>query len=141
MDLPLNEAEIVLVPVPTAAAMPLASTVATAVSLDIQATEPEILPLLPSEKPPVAVNVAIAPLARETVAGAIVMPVNEALVTVTTSLADVALYNIPLFTEADIVDAPTALPVTTPVLPTLAIPGTEELHVTKLEMSAVLPSE
>lgn len=46
---PLNEAEMVLMPGVKVEAMPVAFNVATAVLLETQVTEPETLPVVPSE--------------------------------------------------------------------------------------------
>jgi hypothetical protein len=63
--------------------------VATLVLLDAQVTEPEILPVLLSEKVPVAVKVTGTPLGVEGVAGLIAIAVIAAAVTVKVALAEV----------------------------------------------------
>lgn len=144
MDIPFSVAEMVALPVRTPVAIPLALTMATDMSLEAQLTEPEILPVVPSEKPPVAVKVVFAPEITDAVRGAIVIAAfTVAAVTVKALLAEVTPpYMVPLFTAAVMLTIPTALPVTTPVPgSTLAVAGAADDHVTRAVISAVVPSE
>ncbi len=139
--MPPAEAVIVQVPAATPVAIPLASTVHTAGSLEAQLTKPDTLPVVVSENAPVAVNVVVLPFAIDMVTGAIVNPVRVDDVTVMVPFAEVVPpYVVPLFNEAVITVAPTALPVTTPVLGvTLAMPEAAVVHVTEVVRSAVVP--
>jgi hypothetical protein len=78
-----------VMPCARAAASPLLFNVATLVSLDAQSTEPEISPVLASEKVPVAVKVTGTPLGVDGVAGLIAIAVIAAAVTVNVALAEV----------------------------------------------------
>ena len=129
----------VQLPALTPVATPLPSTVATAGLLEDHVTDPETLPVVPSEKVPVAVKVVIAPGAIETVGGATVRLFSVAAVTVMAPVPDVTPYTVPLFTDAVIVAVPIVLPVTTPGLATLAVPGAADDQLTDVEMSAVVP--
>ena len=135
------EAVMVEVPAFTAVAMPLALTVATAGALEVQVTEPEMLPLLLSEKVPVAVKVVALPRASDIVKGEIVMPVKLAAVTVITSLVEMVPYPIPLLKEAVTLVVPTAAAVTTPGLTALAMAGAADVQLIKLETSELVPFE
>jgi hypothetical protein len=127
---------------PTAVAIPLALTVATPVLLEVHVAEPDTLPVVLSEKLPVAVKVVVVPAAADGVRGATEIPVRVAPVTVTLSGAEVMTLYALTFMAAVTVAAPTALPVTTPVLgPTLAVLGAADVHVTKVVISAVVPFE
>ena len=106
----------VVLPVPTPVAMPLASTVATVVLLDVQAADPETLPVELSEKLPEAVKVVVVPLAIDVVSGATEMPVSVAAVTDTLTAGAVTTPYVPALEAALIVVVPTALPNTTPEL-------------------------
>lgn len=129
------------VPSPTPVAMPRASMVATVVSLEVQVTEPEILPVVLFENVPVAVKVVVLPLPIDIVAGVIAMLCSVASVTVMLAAGEVMVpYNEGM--AAVMLVVPTATPVTKPVLlPTLAVPGATDVHVTKVVRSAVVPFE
>lgn len=139
--IPLNDAEMVLLPMPTPVAVPLELMVATVVSPDDQATAPDMFPLVLSEKAPLAVKVVVPPLATDIVNGEMVMPVSEAAVTVMLAGGEVTMpYELPM--DAVMLVVPTAMHVTTPVLlPTLAVPGVADVQVTRVVISAVVPFE
>ncbi len=122
-------------PLLTPVAMPLALTVATTALLELQVTEPEMLPLLPSEKLPVAVKVKVAPWTMIAAAGVTAMLETVAVVTVMLSAGEV----IP-FKEAVMVVVPAATGVTTPVPAAIvAVAGLAEVQITELVMSADVP--
>jgi hypothetical protein len=116
--MPLAEAVIAVVPCAKVDAMPLPFKEATVALLDAHATDPEILPVLPSEYVPVAVNVIGEPLATEAADDVMLMPVNTAVVIVKLADDEVILPKL-----AVTVVLPTATPVASPVAaPILAIP-------------------
>jgi hypothetical protein len=107
-------------------ATPLLFNVATPVSLDAQVTEPEILPVLPFEKVPVAVKVTGKPLGVAGVPGLIAIAVITAAVTVKPAVGEVILLAV-----AVTVVLPSATPVATPVaLLMLATPGLADSQIT-----------
>ena len=110
--------------------------VATWVSLDDQLTDPDTLPVCPSEYVPVAVNVTGLPFGVDNASGLTLMLVRAAEVTVRLAAGAV----IPL-TDAVILVLPTAMPVAIPVvLPIVAIDILADVHVTWPVMSAVVAS-
>lgn len=134
--MPFAEAVMVLLPCASEEAMPLAFSVATVVSLDIQVTDPEILPELPSEYVPVAVNVTGVPLGVEDVAGPMLIPVTTAAVTVNGAADEETPFN-----EAVTVVLPTATPVATPVVLLIVVMAlSAAAQATLLVMSVVVLS-
>jgi hypothetical protein len=122
-------------PLLTPVAMPLALTVATAALLELQVTEPEMSPMVVSEKVPLAVNVKVAPRTMMAASGVSAMLETVAVVTVTLSTGEV----IP-FKDAVMVVVPGATGVTTPVpAATVAVAGLADVQTTELVMSADVP--
>jgi len=135
--IPFNAAVMELVPMPAPVAIPLVFSVAAAVLLECQVTVPEMLPLLPSEYMPVAVKVALLPLAMDALPGVTAIPVKVAAVTVMPAAGDVTPLNVAV---TDVV--PTVVPDTTPGwVPMLAIAGSADVQTTCDVMSAVEASE
>jgi hypothetical protein len=134
--MPFAEAVMVVVPCVREEAMPLAFSVATVVSLDVQLAEPEMLPDVPSEYVPVAVKVTGIPFGVEGAVGLMLMPVTVAAVTVSGAAGEIMPLN-----EAITVVMPTATPVATPVeLLILATAVSVACQITLLVMSAVVLS-
>lgn len=122
-------------PLLTPVAMPLALTVATAALLELQVTEPETSPMVVSEKVPLAVKVKVAPRTMMAVGGVSAMLETVAVVTVTLSTGEV----IP-FKEAVMVVVPGATGVTTPVpAATVAVAGLADTQITELVISEDVP--
>ncbi len=122
-------------PLLTPVAMPLALTVATAALLELHVTEPEMSPMVVSEKVPLAVNVKVAPRTMMAACGVTAMLDTVAVVTVTLSTGEV----IP-FKDAVIVVVPGATGVTTPVpAATVAVAGLADVQTTELVISADVP--
>ena len=133
---PLTEAEvavIVVVPVPMVVANPVASTVATELEEDVQVTDGKSW-VLPSSKLPTALNCSAVPSAMDGFAGLTEIEIRCAGTTVTTVLS----VNEP--TVAVIVAEPAARVVTSPVLSTVATVGDDEVQVTPLLKSLLVPS-
>ena len=134
--MPLADAETVVLPCARLEAIPLTLSVATAVLLDVQVTDPETLPVVPSEYVPVAVNVTGVPCGVDGIAGLMLIPVITAVVTVRLTAGEV----MPL-EEAVTVVLPIAKPVATPVmLLIVATPVLPDTQVTWLVISTVVPS-
>lgn len=121
------------VPVPRLLANPFASIDATAVEPENQITDVNGC-VLPSSKFPMAVNCCVVPSAIEAVAGLTEMEVRCAPTTVNNVLS----LSVP--TVAVIVVEPAAMVVARPDPSTAATEGEEELHVTPLLRSELLPS-
>ncbi len=125
----------VVVPVDTGVASPLALIVATVGMLELQVTWLVTSPKLPSEKVAVAVNCWVWPEDSEMVGldGEMVMAVTVLLLTVNVALAVTLLLDL-----AVIVVVPSATPVANPELLMVATPVDEEVQVTVEETSPVL---
>lgn len=121
------------VPVPRLLANPLALIDATALEPENHITDVNCC-VLPSSKFPMAVNCWLVPSATEAVAGLTVMEVRCAPTTVNSVLS----LSVP--TVAVIVVEPAATVVAMPDPSTAATEGEEELHVTPLLKSELLPS-
>lgn len=133
--MPLAEAVTVVLPCANVEAIPLSLSVATVALLDSQATDPETLPELPSEKVPVAVKVTGVPRDEDGAAGLMLIPVITAAVTNRLAAGEV----IPLEDAVTLV-LPTAPPLATPVvLLIVATPVLPDAQVVWPEMSAVVP--
>jgi hypothetical protein len=133
---PLTEAEvavIVLVPVPMLVANPAASTDATELEEDAQVTDGKSW-VLPSSKLPTALNCSAVPSAMDWFAGLTEIETRCAGTTVTTVLS----VNEP--TVAVIVVEPAARVVASPVLSTVATVVEDEVQVTPLLKSLLVPS-
>lgn len=130
---PPEAAVIVVVPVPVLLAKPVEFTVATAPVLDVHVTDDNAC-VLPSSKLPVALNSTAVPNAIVGSDGLIVMEIRWAETTVRT------LVSVTEPTLAVIVVEPAASVAASPVPSTLATDGSDELHVTPLLRSELLPS-
>lgn len=124
---------IVEVPAPRLLANPFESTDATALEPENQITDVNCC-VLPSSKFPIAVNCCVVPSAIEAVAGLTEIEVRCAATTVNVVLS----LSVP--TVAVIVVDPAARVVAIPDPSTAATVGEEELHVTPLLKSELLPS-
>lgn len=109
---PFAEAVMVVVPCAKLEAMPLVFNVAIPVFAEAQVTDPEMSPVVLSEKVPMAVKVTGVPLGVDGAVGLMLIPVTTAAVTAMLAVGDV----MPL-SEAVTVVLPTATPVNTPVAP------------------------
>src|SRR5579863_10550143 len=123
----------VLDPAATACPSPFASMVITLVTLEDHCTEVSTC-VLPSSNTPVAVNACCVPGAMETVAGLTAMDSKCAATTVIVEES----VNVP--TVAVIVAVPAATVVANPFPSTLAMVGSEVLHVTPDTRSCIDPS-
>ena len=139
--LPLTDPDLaVMVVAPTAApvATPVAPMVATLLAEDVQFAEDVRSWVLPSEYVPVALNWAVVPFAIDGLAGDTAIDTSAAGVTFKSVLPMIE------FIVAVIVAVPTATPVTRPWLPTrlptVATAADEEVQVTFLVKSFVVPS-
>lgn len=135
--LPLTEPEVavmLLVPVPTAAAMPLTgSTVATPVSEDDQVTELSNC-VLPSSKVPTAVNACVVPIAMLCGFGVTEIEIRFAGTTV------MVVVSLKEPTVAVIVVCPAPAVEANPELSIVATEVADEVQVTPAARSCVLPS-
>src|SRR5579862_475626 len=123
----------VLDPAATACPSPLPSMVITLVALEDHCTEVSTW-VLPSSNTPVAVKACCVPDAMEIVAGLTVM---ESRCAATTVIVEESV-NVP--TVAVIVAVPAATVVASPFASTLAMVGSEVLHVTPYARSWIDPS-
>lgn len=123
------------VPVPAPVARPDALTVATAEFEEDQVTELVRFCVVPSLKVPLAVNWSVVPFAIEVLAPEIAIDCSVAAVTVRAKVLDV----IPLWEAVTLVE-PTPLLVARPLELIVATVVFEEVQVTELLMSCVLPS-
>jgi hypothetical protein len=128
-----DAAVIVVVPVPKLVANPLASTEATALDEDDQLTDDNNC-VLPSSKLPTALNCSVLPNAIERFAGLTEIEIRCAGTTVSTLLS----LNDP--TVAVIVVEPAATVVASPFPSTVATDVEDELQVTPLFRSELVPS-
>jgi hypothetical protein len=138
---PLTDPDLAVIVVdPTAAvvARPARLMVATLVAEDAQLAEDVRSWVLPSEYVPVALNWAVVPFAIDGLAGDTAIDTSAAGVTFKSVLPMIE------FIVAVIVAVPTATPVTRPWLPTrlptVATAADEEVQVTFLVKSFVVPS-
>src|ERR1051326_5752290 len=130
---PPEAAVIVVVPVPELTAKPVEFTVATAPALDVHVTDGNAW-VLPSSKFPVALNCTAVPNAIVGSDGLIVMEIKWAGTTVRT------VVSVTEPTVAVMVVEPAASVAASPVPSTPATDGSDELHVTPLLRSELLPS-
>lgn len=126
-------AVIVVVPVPTLVTNPFTSTVATPVAVDDQVNDVSNC-VLPSSKFPTALNCSVVPAAIEELDGLTEIEIKCAGTTVSTELS----LNDPIV--AVIVVVPDASVVAKPLPFTLATEDEEEVQVTPLLKSELLPS-
>lgn len=134
VPLTLPEAAVmVVVPVPALLAKPVEFTVATAPALEVHVTDGNAC-VLPSSKLPVALNCSPVPNAIDGSDGLIVMEIRWAGTTVRT------VVSVTEPTLAVMVVEPAASVAARPVPSTLATDVSEELHVTPLLRSELLPS-
>ena len=134
VPLTLPEAAVmVVVPVPALLAKPVEFTVATAPALEVHVTDGNAC-VLPSSKLPVALNCSPVPNAMDGSDGLIVMEIRWAGTTVRT------VVSVTEPTLAVMVVEPAASVAARPVPSTLATDVSEELHVTPLLRSELLPS-
>ena len=126
------------VPAATAVAKPLLFTVATEVVDELQMTWVLVSKLVPSENVPVAVNCTVIPggvLGMLGLAGLSDMELRVTKVTVMVVIPEMA-------PEVAVITAvPRPIPMTKPVLSTVAMESLDELHVACFVMSKVVPSE
>jgi hypothetical protein len=121
-------------PNPTLLDTPCELTVATPEFVVLQVTEFVRSSVLPSVYVPVAFKACVVPSANEEFAGVMTRETNVGCVTVT-GVEPV------IDPEAAVtVAVPMLAPVSRPVLPMLATAGAEELQLTELVTSCVLPS-
>jgi hypothetical protein len=128
-------AVMVVVPAVRAVARPFLLTTATVVMDEVQVTSAVISWVVPSEKVPVAVNCWVVPPGTLGLAGVIAMEDRVAEVTVRVVLAETAPE------VAVMVAVPGAMAVARPLLLTVAANGLDELQVTCVVISWVVPSE
>jgi hypothetical protein len=123
---PFSDAVMIELPCAKLVAIPLAFSVVTTMLLEVQITAPEILPVVPSEYEPVAVNVTGLPFGVEGARGLMLIAVNTAAVTDRLAAGEA----IP-FANAKTVVVPTATPVATPVvLLIVATAVLPDIHIT-----------
>jgi hypothetical protein len=134
-DIPPREAVMVVVPAATAVTMPLLFTVATDVLDEVQVACEHISRLVPSEYEPVAVNCWVLPAGTFALSGVSVIEAKVASVTVRVVVPDI------LPEEAAMVVVPGLTPVASPLLLTVAVAVLEELQVTCVVISRLVPSE
>jgi len=128
-------AVIVVVPEPTAVTMPLLLTVATDVLDEVQVTCVDMSRLVPSEYEAVAVNCWVLPAGTLGRSGVTDTEDNVAVVTVRVAVPDL----VPEVAVMVVVPAPTA--VARPLLLTVATAALDELQVTTVVISRLVPSE
>ena len=128
-------AVIIVVPTETAATRPLLLTVATDISDELQATCVVISKLVPSEYVPVAVNCWVTPTGMLGLAGVTAMEDRVAEVTVRAALPE----TIP--EVAVMIVAPAATAVARPLLLTVATNVFDEVQITCVVISWLVPSE
>jgi hypothetical protein len=125
----------IVAPAARAAARPLLSTVATRVLDELQVTCLVMLKLVPSEKMPMAVNCWLTPTGMLELAGVTDMEDSAAEVTVRVVLPEI------LPEVAVMVAVPTKEAAARPLLLTVATNVFDELQVTCMVMSKLVPSE
>lgn len=128
-------AVMVVVPVATAVTTPLALTVATEVLDEVQVTCADISMLVPSEYEPVAVNCWLFPAGTLGVSGVSDTEDRVAAVTVRAAVPDL------LPEVAVMVVVPALTAVARPLLLTVATVALDELQVTTVVISWLVPSE
>ena len=138
--LPLKAAVMVAVPAALAVARPPVAIVAVAVLDELQVTCVVILVLVPSEYVPVAVNCWVAPTTILAVAGVTTIEDNVTWAG-TVRVAVPVLLPVAGVEVAVMVAVPAATAVARPLLLTVATDALDELQVTCVLISRVVPSE
>jgi len=126
-----------VLPGPVPVAKPLLLTVATPLEDELQLTEAVRVCVLPSEKIPVAVRCTLVLLAMVGFTGVMVSDVK---VTATLSVLIPVTGPSTLLNVAEMVELPCLTPVASPLELTVATPVFDEVQVTRLVRSLVLPS-
>ena len=125
-DTPSRVAVIVALPIPVPVTRPwlpgASLTVASDGAEETQVTNDVRFSVVPSEKSPVAMSCSLVPLAIEELGGVIVIPVSTAAVTVTVLVPDNPA------SVAVIVALPTPVPLTSPLLLTVAMGFADEVQ-------------
>lgn len=126
-----------MLPAPVPVTTPLLLTVATPLDDELQLAEAVRSWVLPSEKIPVAVSCKLVLMAMKEFTGVMVSDIKVAA---TPSVAVPVTGPAPLLRVAEMVESPWLLPSASPLELTVATVWFDELHVTRLLISLLVPS-